>query len=136
MGYESGVVVSNALIDMYGKCKCVGDALSVFEMMDEIDIFSWNSIMSVHERCGDHYGTLRLFDRMMGSSRVQPDLVTVTTVLPACTHLAALMHGREIHGYMVVNGLAKEESHDVFDDVLLNNALMDMYAKGFRRENR
>lgn len=129
MGYESGVVVSNALIDMYGKCKCVGDALSVFEMMDEIDIFSWNSIMSVHERCSDHYGTLRLFDRMMRSNWVQPDLVIVTTILPACTHLAALMHGREIHGYMVVNGLAKEESHDVFDDVLLNNALMDMYAK-------
>ena len=39
MGYESGVVVSNALIDMYGKCKCVGDVLSVFEMMDEIYIF-------------------------------------------------------------------------------------------------
>lgn len=85
--------------------------------------------MSVHERCSDHYGTLRLFDRMMRSNRVQPDLVIVTTILPACTHLAALMHGREIHGYMVVNGLAKEESHDVFDDVLLNNALMDMYAK-------
>ncbi|WVZ24475.1 hypothetical protein V8G54_003019 [Vigna mungo] len=39
-GYESSVVVSNALIDMYGKCKCVGDALSVFEVMVERDIFS------------------------------------------------------------------------------------------------
>ncbi|KAK7363271.1 hypothetical protein VNO77_05407 [Canavalia gladiata] len=128
MGYDSSVVVSNALIDMYGKCKCVSDALNVFEAVDEKDIFSWNSIISVHERCGDHYGTLRLFDRMLGNS-VQPDLVTVTTVLPACTHLAALMHGREIHGYMVVNGLGKEESFNDFDYVLLNNALMDMYAK-------
>ncbi|XP_020232988.1 pentatricopeptide repeat-containing protein At3g14730 [Cajanus cajan] len=128
MGYELSVVVSNALIDMYGKCKCVGDALSVFEVMSERDVFSWNSIMSVHEQCGDHYGTLRLFDRMLGTG-VQPDLVTVTTVLPACTHLAALMHGREIHGYMVVNEMGKEGSQSDFDYVLLNNALMDMYAK-------
>jgi pentatricopeptide repeat protein len=128
MGYDSGVVVSNALIDMYGKCKCASDAWNVFEAMDEKDVFSWNSIISVHQRCGDHWGTLKLFDRMLGN-RVQPDLVTVTTVLPACTHLAALMHGREIHGYMIVNGLGKEGINNEFDDVLLNNALMDMYAK-------
>ncbi|XP_027347598.1 pentatricopeptide repeat-containing protein At3g14730 [Abrus precatorius] len=128
LGYDSSVVVSNALIDMYGKCKCVTDALNLFEAMNEKDIFSWNSIISAPERCGDHYGTLRLFDRMLGN-RVQPDLVTVTTVLRACTHLAALMHGREIHGYMIVNGLGKEESYNGFGYVLLNNALMDMYAK-------
>ncbi|CAL0316204.1 unnamed protein product [Lupinus luteus] len=128
MGYDSGVVVLNSLIDMYGKCKCASDALNVFDMMDEKDIFSWNSIISVHERCGDHYGTLRLFDRMLGNM-VQPDLVTVTAVLPACTHLAALMHGREIHGYMIVNGLGKDGNSSDFDDVQLNNALMDMYAK-------
>jgi len=136
MGYDSSVVVLNALIDMYGKCKCATDALNVFEVMDEKDMFSWNSIISVHQRCGDHYGTLKLFDRMLGN-RVQPDLVTVTTVLPACTHLAALIHGREIHGYMIVNGLGKEGRNNEFDDVLLNNALMDMYAKcGSMRDAR
>ncbi|XP_015957479.1 pentatricopeptide repeat-containing protein At3g14730 [Arachis duranensis] len=128
MGYDSSVVVSNALIDMYGKCKCITDALGVFEMMDEKDIFTWNSIISAHECCDDHYGTLRLFDRMLGN-KVQPDLVTITAVLPACTHLAALMHGREIHGFMIVNGLGKDGSNNGFDDVLLKNALMDMYAK-------
>ena len=136
MGYDSSVVVLNALIDMYGKCKCASDALNVFEVMDEKDMFSWNSIISVHQRCGDHYGTLKLFDRML-RNKVQPDLVTVTTVLPACTHLAALMHGREIHGYMIVNGLGKEGRNNEFDDVLLNNALMDMYAKcGSMRDAR
>ena len=126
MGYDSGIAVSNSLIDMYGKCKCVEDALEIFEMISEKDIFSWNSIISVHEQCGDYDGTLRLFDRMLGAW-IQPDLVTVTIVLPACSHLAALMHGREIHGYMIVSGLGKD-GKDV-DDVLLKNAVMDMYAK-------
>ena len=89
MGYDSGVAVSNSLIDMYGKCKCIEDALEIFEMMREKDIFSWNSIASVHEQCGDHDGTLRLLDRMLGAG-IQPDLVTITTVLPACSHLASI----------------------------------------------
>ncbi|KAJ0017715.1 hypothetical protein Pint_10040 [Pistacia integerrima] len=93
MGYDSGVAVMNALIDMYGKCKCIGDALEIFERMQEKDLFSWNSIMTVHEQCGYHDGTLKLFDRMLHAG-IQPDLVTVTTVLPACSHLAALMHGK------------------------------------------
>ncbi|XP_023517268.1 pentatricopeptide repeat-containing protein At3g14730-like isoform X1 [Cucurbita pepo subsp. pepo] len=128
MGYDSGVAVSNALVDMYGKCKHIGDALMVFETMNEKDIFSWNSIISVHEQCGDHDGALRLFDKMLGSGFL-PDLVTVTTILPACSHLAALMHGREIHGYMIVNGLGRDGDNGVIDDLLVNNAVMDMYAK-------
>ncbi|XP_068321921.1 pentatricopeptide repeat-containing protein At3g14730 [Pyrus communis] len=125
MGYDSGVEVLNALIDMYGKCKCVGDALKIFEMMVEKDIYSWNSIIAVHEQCGDHDGTLRLFDRMLRAG-VLPDLVTITTVLPVCAHLAALMHGREIHGYMIKHGLERDVN---VDDVQITNAVMDMYAK-------
>ena len=49
MGCDSGVVVSNSLIDMYGKCKCIEDALEIFEMMKGNDIFSRNSIVSVYE---------------------------------------------------------------------------------------
>ncbi|RXH99001.1 hypothetical protein DVH24_011326 [Malus domestica] len=127
MGYDSGVEVLNALIDMYGKCKCVGDALKIFEMMVEKDIYSWNSIIAVHEHCGDHDGTLRLFDRMLRGG-VLPDLVTITTVLPVCARLAALMHGREIHGYMIKNGLEKDVN---VDDVQITNAVMDIVASIF-----
>ncbi|XP_057948745.1 pentatricopeptide repeat-containing protein At3g14730-like isoform X2 [Malania oleifera] len=128
MGYDSGVAVSNALVDMYGKCKCVADAQKIFEIMLEKDIFSWNSIISVYEQSGDHDGTLRIFDQMLDAG-IRPDLVTITAVLPACSHLAALRHGREIHGYMIVNGLGKDVESKSIDDVFVNNAVMDMYAK-------
>lgn len=135
MGYDSVLAVMNALVDMYGKCKCLEDALEIFEMISEKDIFSWNSILCVHEQCGDHHGTLGLLDSMSRAG-VKLDLVTVTTVLPACAHLAALMHGREIHSYMIINGLAKDDDGS-FDDVYVKNAIMDMYAKcGSMREAR
>lgn len=128
MGYDSAVAVSNALIDMYGKCNFISDAIKTFETMHENDIYSWNSIMFLHEHCGDHEKTLQLFYRMLGSG-FQPDLVTVTTVLPACTQLAALMHGKQIHSYMIINGMGKDENFGDIDDVLTSNAIMDMYAK-------
>lgn len=132
MGYCSGTEVCNALIDMYGKCKCINEALVIFEEICLKDIFSWNSIIGVHEQCGDHDGSLRLFNAMLRSG-FQPDLVTVSTVLPSCSRLAALKHGREIHGYLITNGLGKDDGDKVHR--YINNAVMDMYAKcGCMRE--
>ncbi|KAI3801599.1 hypothetical protein L1987_29708 [Smallanthus sonchifolius] len=131
MGYFSGIAVCNALIDMYGKCKCVLDALDVFESMAIKDVYSWNSIIGVHQQSGDHEGTLKLFDQMLRDKVFCPDLVTVTIVLPACSHLAALRHGKEIHAYMITKGLGKgkDDGEDRADDAYINNAVMDMYGK-------
>ncbi|CAH8391255.1 unnamed protein product [Eruca vesicaria subsp. sativa] len=124
-GFDSGVVVSNALIDMYGKSRWLEEAVKIFEGMDdERDIFTWNSVLCVHDYCGDHDGALAMFKRMICSG-IRPDLVTLTTILPTCGRLAALNQGREIHGYMIVNGLLNRNSNDEF----INNSLMDMYAK-------
>ncbi|KAL7138357.1 hypothetical protein ABFS83_10G157700 [Erythranthe nasuta] len=129
-GFESGLAVLNALIDMYGKCRQLSDASTVFENMIAKDMYSWNSIISVHEQCGDHDGTLRLLKGMFISG-FQPDIVTVTAALPACSHLAALMHGREVHGYMITSGL------DKVGNTYTVNAIMDMYAKcGSMRDAR
>ncbi|XP_010248045.1 PREDICTED: pentatricopeptide repeat-containing protein At3g14730 [Nelumbo nucifera] len=128
MGYESDIAVSNSLIDMYGKCKDVVDALEIFEKMLDRDIFSWNSIIAVHQQSGDHDGTLSLFDRMREAG-VCPDVVTITTVLPACSSMAALMRGKEIHGYTIVSGMRKDEDGEEIHDIHADNAILDMYAK-------
>lgn len=128
MGYDLAIAISNALIDMYGKCKCIMDAVRVFTSMLEKDILSWNSIISVHEQCGEHEETLRLFEKML-CANVLPDLVTIASVLPACAHLAQLMLGRKIHGHMTINSLGKKGSDGEFNDVHISNAVMDMYAK-------
>ncbi|KAK9944193.1 hypothetical protein M0R45_009771 [Rubus argutus] len=39
------------------------------------------------------------------------------------------MHGREIHGYMLKIGLGKDVHKEDFNDVLMTNAVMDMYTK-------
>lgn len=77
---------------------------------------------------GEHEETLRLFEEMLRAD-VLPDLVTIASVLPACAHLAQLMLGRKIHGHMIINGWGKDGLGGEFDDIHINNAVMDMYAK-------
>ncbi|XP_042031732.1 pentatricopeptide repeat-containing protein At3g14730-like [Salvia splendens] len=122
MGHNVGIEVSNVLIDMYGKCKHLNAALLVFDNMIERDMYSWNTIVSLHVRWGDQNEALRLL-KMMVSLGFQPDVVTVTAALPACSYLSALMRGKEIHGYMICKGMHKLGS------VNIANAIMDMYAK-------
>lgn len=52
---------------------------------------------------------------------VTPNSVTSSSVLPASTQLAALHHGKDIHGYI----LKIEPELDVF----VGSSLIDMYAK-------
>lgn len=127
-GYESFLAVSNALIDMYGKCKCIDSAVQIFGLMVERDIFSWNTLLSVHEPSGDHHRTIDIFRRML-SACGRPDLVTIVTVLLACSHLGALMHVKEIHRYMILYGIGSTVDEKDFDNILVNNALLDIYVK-------
>ncbi|KAK3205820.1 hypothetical protein Dsin_019866 [Dipteronia sinensis] len=86
---------------------------------------SWNTIMAVGERCGDLDGTLRVFDIMLGAS-IQPDLVTITTLLSTCCHLVErFMDIRLLMGWQrMVNVRIL-----IMYVLIMNNAVMDMNAK-------
>ncbi|XP_074280053.1 pentatricopeptide repeat-containing protein At3g14730 [Silene latifolia] len=127
-GYESVLEISNALIDMYGKCKLLDDAILVFNSMAVKDIFSWNTLLGVHQQSGDYHGTMELFHKMSDAG-VRPDLVTVTTVLPACPPLMALFHVKEIHKYMIANGMGSFRNTNDFEDLFVSNTLLDAYVK-------
>ena len=55
------------------------------------------------------------------------DSVTISTILPVCSHLVALQHGKEIHGYSIRSGLG-------FND-FVESALIYMYEKCGSIEN-
>ncbi|KAH6782397.1 hypothetical protein C2S52_000746 [Perilla frutescens var. hirtella] len=51
-GVECSIFVANCLIDMYGKCGYVADAVKVFGDMVERDDISWNSVLAANARNG------------------------------------------------------------------------------------
>ncbi|XP_044391958.1 pentatricopeptide repeat-containing protein At5g52850, chloroplastic [Triticum aestivum] len=86
LGLSSQVPVSNSLINMYSKHKCVEDAKSVFHSIREPSVVSWNALISglaYNNEC--YYEALSVFEDMTLAG-AQPDSITFSAVLYACTH--------------------------------------------------
>lgn len=120
MALVSDVFVGNALVGMYGKCGFLEDAVHVFEKMPERNLVSWNSMIrgfSENGLCIESYGLLREI-LVVG---LLPDDATVVTLLPVCAAEGDIDMGIAIHALVVKLGLSEE--------LMVSNALMDMYAK-------
>lgn len=150
-GPKSHSIICNGLMDMYIKCDNMRDAQKVFEEMGERDAISWNSLISGHARLGKMRRARELFDEMpkktivswtamiSGYTRigcysdalvvfremqilgVEPDEISIISVLPACAQLGALEIGKWIHMYSDKSGLLRS--------TCVCNALIEMYAK-------
>lgn len=118
-GFHSDTLLGNALIDMYAKCKCVEDARRVFDCVPLKDVISWTSLSSCYVTCGLPRQGLEAF-REMVLNGVRPNVVTVSSILPACSELKTLNSGREIHGFVVKHGMG--------ENLFVCSALVSMYA--------
>ncbi|KAK1282447.1 Pentatricopeptide repeat-containing protein [Acorus calamus] len=117
------VASGNAMIGGYMRVGEVGNAEEVFERMGvRRNVVSWTAMVSGFAQNGYADRALGMFDEMVGSGGdVRPNWVTVVSVLPACSHSAALDHGERIHGYTRLIGVDANPSVQV--------ALVAMYAK-------
>ncbi|XP_076930261.1 pentatricopeptide repeat-containing protein At3g57430, chloroplastic-like [Bidens hawaiensis] len=122
-GYDqSSVTVSNTLINFYGKCGSLDDALKVFDKMPQRDQVSWNTLIASLCRLEEWELALGMFRRMQ-FDRVVPNSFTLVSVAVACSNLETrrgVMLGKQVHGYALKTG----ESMSFTD-----NSLMSMYAK-------
>ncbi|PIM99391.1 hypothetical protein CDL12_28117 [Handroanthus impetiginosus] len=115
------VYMGSALIDMYAKCGDVGCAEKAFDGMIERNTVSWNSMITCYEQNGPASEALEVFVKMM-ECEVMPDEMTLASVISACASLCAVKEGRAIHARVV--------KFDKFcNDLVISNALVDMYAK-------
>ncbi|XP_057865084.2 pentatricopeptide repeat-containing protein At2g22070 [Cryptomeria japonica] len=150
-GFMRDVVDANALIDMYAKCRSVQKARKVFSKMSTRDIVSWNAMTAGYAHNGILDQVLQLFKEMpqrnvvswtlmiagyaqngfvekaletfkqMQLTVVKPNSTTFVSVLPACGKMGALEQGMDIHRSIIESGF--------LSDVVVANALIDMYAK-------
>ncbi|CAI9103118.1 OLC1v1001559C1 [Oldenlandia corymbosa var. corymbosa] len=119
--YASDVFIESALIDMYSKCGRVSCAQKVFDGMKQRNVVSWNSLITCYEQNGPANEGLIVFRNMMNCG-IEPDEMTLASVVSACASLNAVKEGKEIHARVI--------KFDRFrNDVIICNALVDMYAK-------
>lgn len=119
-GLEADVLVSNSLLKMYIDCGSIKDARAVFDRMPSKDVISWTEIFRGYVKNGGFNEGLKLF-RQMSMEGLKPDSLAISSILPACGRGAAHKQGKEIHAYLLRNGI------DL--NVTVQNAVLDMYVK-------
>lgn len=119
-GIESDVLVGNALITMYGKCRSLEDSRDVFNTLHERNLISWNALIAAHAQQGCGKEALELF-KEMNSAGMKPNKVTFVSVLDACSSQTALTEGKLIHAHILGSRIKC--------DVVLETALLNLYGK-------
>ncbi|KAK8950960.1 putative pentatricopeptide repeat-containing protein [Platanthera zijinensis] len=117
LGLETSV--GNALVSFYGKCKKLDEAAHCFQGIHKKDLVSWNAMLTALADNEQWEKLIKVLNQM-SCSQIQPDSITITTILQACTYLG-IIKVREAHGYSFRAGLI---SHP---NVL--HAILNAYAK-------
>ncbi|XP_042513613.1 pentatricopeptide repeat-containing protein At3g12770-like [Macadamia integrifolia] len=121
LALDSDIHVGCCLIDMYSKESNVIMGRWVFDQMNFKNVVAWTAMVRGYVQNGEPKEALSLFQQMHLRYGIEPNRVSLLSVLPACSSLAGLMEGKQIHGFAV--------RKDLYSEVSLRNALIDMYSK-------
>uniref|UniRef100_A0A0E0AX70 Pentatricopeptide repeat-containing protein n=1 Tax=Oryza glumipatula TaxID=40148 RepID=A0A0E0AX70_9ORYZ len=113
----------NAMLRGYSVNSDMDGARELFDVMPEKDVVSWTCMISGYAQAGRYQDTLELFRAMQTESNVQPNEVTMVSVLSACANLTALEEGRWVHAFIDKHKMVLNNEYN------LGAALIDMYAK-------
>ncbi|XP_074569367.1 pentatricopeptide repeat-containing protein At2g29760, chloroplastic-like [Curcuma longa] len=109
-----------ALVDMYAKCGEVETARKLFDEMPHPDVVAWSAMISGYTQANRSREALALFHDMQ-KAIVEPNEVTMVSILSSCADLGALETGKWVHSY------TKRKNFQF--TVNLGTALVDFYAK-------
>ncbi|KAF6164226.1 hypothetical protein GIB67_010196 [Kingdonia uniflora] len=120
--FESQVFIRTALVDMYAKCCSIFDARKEFDLLQggEVDMVLWTSMIGGYVQNGDNEEALGLYGRMEMEG-VLPNDLTMVSLLKACSGLAGLEQGKQIHARTIKYGFGL--------GIPIGSAISTMYAK-------
>ena len=121
MNSGSDVHLCCCLLDMYSRNNKLELGRRVFSQLKHRNVYAWTAIVNGYVQQGYFDEGLVLFREMQGRDGIEPNKVSLVSILPAFSSLAGLVGGRQIHGFAI----RKELNHEVS----LCNALIDMYSK-------
>lgn len=106
-GLESSVAARAALLNMYGRCGSLENALKLFTKFSLQDTVLWNAIIAVYAQLGLGKNTFDLFEHMQEEG-CTPDRATYVHILDACMSQADLSTGRQMHARVMGQGFTSE----------------------------
>ncbi|KAL2925996.1 hypothetical protein RDABS01_023004 [Bienertia sinuspersici] len=116
------IISYNVLIDGFIKAGDIQQARILFDKMTIRDSVSWGTLISGYAHMNQCQEAIDLFNSLLySSSGIRPDNVALVSVLSVCAQLGNLEQGREVHDYVIQNGIQM--------DAFLSTGLVDFYAK-------
>ncbi|EFJ20360.1 hypothetical protein SELMODRAFT_108854 [Selaginella moellendorffii] len=119
-GWGHVTFLQNLLVEMYGRCGSLSEALSVFQGIEMPSIFSWTLVIAASSRNGDFGGALDLIRRMLLGG-VKPDEAALVAVVNVAAGLEDISFSRQVHAWVV------EARHGC--ELVVGNALISMHWK-------
>ncbi|CAK9156524.1 unnamed protein product [Ilex paraguariensis] len=120
IGLELELDLRISLTAMYAKCGQPMVAKFLFHQMEVSNVILWNCMISGFAKNGYANEAVELFWRMI-SKNIRPDEVTVRSTILACAQVGSLEQARWMDNYI--------SDTNYRNDVFVNTALIDMYAK-------
>ncbi|KAL5074712.1 hypothetical protein RYX36_013696 [Vicia faba] len=112
--------LSNSLVVMYSQCGYLCKVKGLFESLVDRSTSCWTSLISSYNQHECFEEAICVFIKMQ-DSEVEPNEVTVISVLTSCARLGWLKEGKSVHCFVLRNAM------DVAD-LDLGPALIDFYA--------
>ncbi|KAI3748004.1 hypothetical protein L6452_10806 [Arctium lappa] len=122
-GLNTNRFAGSSLIGFYSMYRDMVDACKVFDEITEKDLVAYTSMITGYTQTNDHQA-YKAFDivRNMQTDNLEPNRVTLVSLLQAAAQLRLLDHGKLIHAFAIRRGIG------CFDEVF-ETSLMDMYIK-------
>ncbi|XVE86819.1 hypothetical protein DITRI_Ditri18aG0065500 [Diplodiscus trichospermus] len=117
---NKNLVAMTAMITGYFKEGRAEDARVLFDGIRYKDLVCWNAMITGYAQNGIGEEALKLCSEMVKLG-IQPDNFTLVSVFTACSDLASVKQGRQIHVLVIKNGFEL--------DLSLCNSLITMYNK-------
>ncbi|MCO5580387.1 hypothetical protein L7F22_034253 [Adiantum nelumboides] len=92
VGYDEVPSLAVTLIHAYGSCASILDAHAFFDALIESNIVSWNACISAYAGGGSSMTGLQIVS-VLRDIGAEPDAVTCTSVISACTHDGLVSEG-------------------------------------------
>ncbi|XP_074375994.1 LOW QUALITY PROTEIN: pentatricopeptide repeat-containing protein At1g74600, chloroplastic [Apium graveolens] len=111
---------ANSLVDFYFKSGCLGYAVKVFDEIPEINVVSWNIMVSGYNENMLYEDSWRVFCKMHSLGFVANQF-TYGGVISACCSLQNYVCGEQIYGLVMKNGF--------FSNGYVRAGTIDLFAK-------
>ncbi|KAJ0963273.1 hypothetical protein J5N97_028395 [Dioscorea zingiberensis] len=115
----SKLSLCNSILNFYANSGTHEVTQKLFDDMSERDVVTWSCMITCHVRNGNAGHALALYRRIVRV--LEPNSVTMVSVLQACALALHLEEGRRLHELAIRKGFEL--------DLGVSTALMDMYMK-------